>query len=105
MTDAPLDHPAPNTPEPTWQQQKQALVFLSGLGLGLLSIFLAQVISTATHGDTAGCLLPALGLFIAGFLFASKPLRSLAFGLLLGLVIALPVSIIQWLSALCAHGC
>src|ERR1051326_713175 len=91
----PLAHdPSPQKPSfETWQQQNPELMFLLGIGVGLLSILFAAAITLPTNGQVPGCVLPALGLFISPLLMASKPNRFLAFGLLLGFLIATPVSL------------
>lgn len=119
MENTPLDPAEPGATEPTsaalapsplkppsetWQQQNPEVMFLSGVGLGLLSILLAAAITLPTHGSVPGCVLPALGLYIAVLLITSKPHRFLAVGLLLGFLFAVPISFALWFNFICPPG-
>lgn len=99
--------PAPSSIQPpveTWKQRNPELMFLLGVGLGLLSILFAAAMTLPTNGQIPGCVLPALGLYIAVLLMTSKAYRFLAFGLVLGFLFAVPISFALWFNFICPPG-
>lgn len=106
-TEATSPTQAPSSLKPlseTWQQHNPESMFLMGVGIGLLSILFAQVLTLPTTGGIPGCVLPALGLLFAPLVMVSKPQRILAVGLLLGFLIATAVSFALWLQFICPPG-
>jgi hypothetical protein len=119
MENTPLDPEEPSTTEPTsaapapsslqppsetWKQRNPEVMFLLGVGLGLLSILFAAATTLPTHGSVPGCVLPALGLYIAVLLMTSKAHRFLAIGLVLGFLFAAPISFALWFNFICPPG-
>ena len=119
MENTPLDQEEPSNTKPTspgptpsslkppsetWQQHHPVLMFLMGVGIGLLSLLVAQGLNISTQGNFPGCVLPALGLLLSPPFLAFKSQRLLGVGLLVGFLIAVPVSLFLWVGVACGPG-